>query len=120
MDRPNLPVCNLTQPSFGQTTILLKQAQACGGLHELMTRYGRDNWCVFVDIDEQLVAPGVEHDGLRPLLDEMRERGEEVMFGFMLDMFPDNLAVCPSFNARRQPPAIRALLRSRLLGVGAR
>ncbi|MFN3548524.1 MAG: sulfotransferase [Mesorhizobium sp.] len=57
-------------------------------INELMTRHGKDNWCIAVDVDEQLVIAGIEETGIRPILDDMRQRGDEVMGGFMLDMFP--------------------------------
>ena len=55
-------------------------------VNELVQRYGDDHWCLYVDVDEMLVFPGVEEVGLPHLLRYMERKGHEAFFAFMLDM----------------------------------
>ena len=56
-------------------------------INELIERYGKKNWCLYVDADEALVFPGVEKKGLRSLVKYMKRKGHEALFAFMIDMF---------------------------------
>lgn len=72
-------------------------------INELMTRHGRGNWCVFVDLDEELVVPGIENGGLRPVLDRMTERGEKCLAAFMLDTYPRAVADMGQYRPGMRP-----------------
>lgn len=55
-------------------------------VNELVERHGDGHWCLYVDVDEMLVVPGVEDHGLRPVLETMERRDQEGLRAFMLDM----------------------------------
>jgi len=55
-------------------------------VNALVDRHGGDHWCLYVDVDELLVFPGVEALGLRHLLRYLERKGHEACFAFMLDM----------------------------------
>ena len=55
-------------------------------VNELVARFGDDRWCLYVDVDEMLVFPGVEEVGLQHLLRYMERKRHEAFFAFMLDM----------------------------------
>lgn len=56
----------------------------------LVEEYGDDCWCIYVDVDEAMVFPGVEQRGLKYLTNYMAKNGHEAMYAFMLDMYdPD-------------------------------
>jgi len=64
-------------------------AKASSGMrwiNELFEKYGQNNWCLYADIDEALVFPGVEKFGLNHLTEYMEKNGHEVLSAFMLDM----------------------------------
>jgi len=56
-------------------------------INELMELYGRRGWCMYVDVDEAFVFPGVEQSDLRKLTGYMDRKGHEAFFAFMNDMF---------------------------------
>lgn len=58
-------------------------------VNELAREYGGSGWVSYVDVDEALVFPGVEHTDLRRLTDYMESRDHEALQAFMLDMFSD-------------------------------
>ncbi len=65
---------------------------ACSGMqwvNELVGKFGDENWCLYVDVDEALIFPGVENSDLRALTNYMDSKGHEAMFAFMNDMFAD-------------------------------
>ena len=65
-------------------------AQAYSGMrwiNELIELYGQENWCLYVDVDEALVFPGVEKFGLHQLTKYMERNGHEALSAFMLDMY---------------------------------
>ena len=70
-------------------------------VNELIRRYGDDNWCIFVDADEELVLP--EGASLRAFVDGMAARGEEVLPAFMVDTFPADLAALRDFGPGDAP-----------------
>lgn len=72
-------------------------------INEMISRHGQENWCIFVDLDEQLMVPGIEENGLRPVLDGMRERDETILKAYMLDTYPDNLSELEPLKAGVQP-----------------
>lgn len=57
----------------------------------LVEQYGADCWCIYADVDEALVFPGVEQRGLRSLTTYMSDHGQEAMYAFMLDMYAPHL-----------------------------
>ena len=79
-------------------------------MNELTRRHGRDNWRVYVDADEQLVAPGIETGGLRGVVDGMRERGEEALPAYMVDTYPADMGFLSDFAAGDDPLAASDLL----------
>lgn len=56
-------------------------------LNHLMEEYGNDAWCMYVDVDEAIVFPGIEQRNIRYLTEYMAQNGDEAFSGFMLDMF---------------------------------
>lgn len=60
-------------------------------INYLISEYAGNAWCIFVDIDEALVFPGMEGSSLRNLLDYMDKQGHEVLPAFMLDMYPTDM-----------------------------
>jgi hypothetical protein len=54
-----------------------------------MSCHGDQHWCLYVDVDEALVFPGIEHTTLPPLAGYMEESGFEALPAFMIDMFAD-------------------------------
>ena len=89
-------------------------------VNELIRRYGDSHWCVHVDSDEQLVPPpdGKGEEGssqgaagaLRRCVDAMAERGEEALPAFMLDTYPESMAVAGDFRAGDDPLAASPLM----------
>ncbi|MCO6400920.1 MAG: glycosyltransferase family 2 protein [Verrucomicrobia bacterium] len=55
----------------------------------LLRRYGRDRWCVLVDVDELLVWPGQGSLPLGSLLDGFDREGADAMHALLLDMYPE-------------------------------
>ncbi len=51
-------------------------------------QYGRDRWCLYVDMDEQFDFIGRETLGLKGLTAYLEERGETALMAQMLEMFP--------------------------------
>ncbi len=60
-------------------------------LNRLTEEYGGSHWCMYIDVDEQLLYPGVEQLGLRHVTRYLEAHGHEAMRGFMLDMYADPL-----------------------------
>ena len=109
----------LGQPDVHLFPTSASYAAAMSGMrwiNELVDRYGAGHWCLYVDVDELLVVPGIEDHGLRPLLDSMERRGQEALRAFMLDMHgptadhrpecrpgDDPLPLFPLFDATHHP-----------------
>ena len=64
-------------------------------INELIRRYGKDNWCIFVDADEQLIIPA---PSLRDLVDDMAARGEAIMPAISLDTYPEDITAAQTFR----------------------
>jgi hypothetical protein len=64
----------------------------------LVEQYGSDCWCIYADVDEALVFPGVEKRGLHNLTDYMTDHGQEALYAFMLDMYAPHLESTPRGN----------------------
>lgn len=60
-------------------------------INKLIRCYAKNNWVVHSDIDELLIYADYENKDLRILAKEMDDRGEKLMRGFALDMYPCNL-----------------------------
>lgn len=63
----------------------------------LLNIYGVDHWCLVADADEILVYPHSEKVSLRQLCAFMDSEGSEILFTFLLDMYPKSRmaeAVC--------------------------
>jgi len=61
----------------------------------LVEEYGSDCWCLYIDVDEALIFPGVEKRGLQGLTKYLADNGHEAMFSFMLDMYAPGLKSTP-------------------------
>lgn len=55
---------------------------------EVVERYGRNRWWVFVDIDEYLVYDGIKEHGLRDLTRVLEKRRLTRLLSPLLDMYP--------------------------------
>ena len=53
----------------------------------LVEQYGSECWCLYIDVDEALIFPGIEKRTLRNLTSYLADKGHEAMFSFMLDMY---------------------------------
>lgn len=53
----------------------------------LAEEYGTDCWCIYVDVDEAMIFPGIEKRNLKSLTSYMAANGHEAMYAFMLDMY---------------------------------
>lgn len=56
-------------------------------INYLVEVYGSDSWCMYVDVDEAIVFPGIENRNLKQLTRYMDKNGYEALSAFMLDMF---------------------------------
>ena len=61
-------------------------------INELISRYGRKNWCLYIDADEALVYPDCETSDLHELTNLLDHNGDEAMSALMLDMYPESVA----------------------------
>ena len=95
---------------FASADKFVATASGMRWINELIRRYGRDNWCVYVDADEQFIAPGIESRGLRGLVDDMAAKGEEVMPAYMLDTYPQHMGALRDFKPGDSPLAVSRLL----------
>jgi tetratricopeptide (TPR) repeat protein len=109
----------LAQPDVHLFPTSESYAAAMSGMrwiNDLVDRFGAGHWCLYVDVDELLVVPGIEDHGLRVLLDSMDRRGQEALRAFMLDMHgptadhrpecrpgEDPLPLFPLFDATHHP-----------------
>ena len=77
----------------------------------LLDTYGVGRWCLTVDADELLVYPHCEHVDMRDLCHFLDNAGDEALYTFLLDMYPEGrladavcepgtpyLEVCPYFD----------------------
>ena len=51
-------------------------------------QYGKDRWCLYVDMDEQFDFEGREAQGLPALIRYLEQRGDTALLAQMLEMFP--------------------------------
>lgn len=51
--------------------------------------YGRDRWCLYIDMDEQFDFEGRAAIGLQGLIEYLENRGDTALMAQMLEMFPD-------------------------------
>ena len=51
-------------------------------------QYGKDRWCLYVDMDEQFDFEGRETHGLPALIRYLEQRGDTALMAQMLEMFP--------------------------------
>lgn len=84
----------------GTTAYLLKQADTHvwltnetynrqeAWIDALLRRFGRNRWCVLVDVDELLVWPGMDELSLENLLQHFDKENADVMHALLLDMYP--------------------------------
>lgn len=81
-------------------------------INHFVERFGVGHWCLYVDVDEMLVVPGVEDHGLSPLLRRMERRGDEVCRGFMIDMHGPTVGHRAEFRPGDDPLALLPLFRA--------
>ncbi len=80
-------------------------------MENLLQRYGKDHWCLGIDLDEFLVYPQSEKVSLGRLIEYLEKYGFSAMYGLMLDMYAgsdltqidyksgeDPLRHCPYFD----------------------
>ncbi len=73
-----------TEENYGQA------ASGMQWINSLVEKYGKEHWCMYIDMDEALIFPGIEQYNLRYLTNYMKKKGHEVFRTFMLDMYPAN------------------------------
>ena len=73
-----------TEENYGEA------ASGMQWINSLVNKYGKKHWCIYVDVDEALIFPGIEQNNLRYLTNYMRKKGQEAFSTFMLDMYPPN------------------------------
>lgn len=71
---------------FFTDTAYAEGASGMVWVNELMTRFGTKGWNLYVDVDEALVFPACERNGLEYLTRYMEKNKQEVLPAFMLDM----------------------------------
>ena len=72
-------------------------------INYLMDQFPHDGWSIYVDLDERLVLPGIEDTGLFPILDELDQRGDDLVPGFMIDMIPETLRAGEDYDLDQDP-----------------
>ncbi|NCG23745.1 MAG: hypothetical protein GWP47_06405, partial [Actinobacteria bacterium] len=80
----------LTQPDVHVFHTVTPYAIGRSGMvwiNDLVSSFGQDGWVLYVDVDEALIFPGIEHHGLRDLTTYMQRKGQELAAGQMVDMF---------------------------------
>ena len=77
-------------------------------VNELRRRYGEDNWCVYVDADEELALPG--DVTIANFVEGMAARGEEALPAYMLDTYPEDMAALRDFRPGDAPLAVSGLI----------
>ena len=66
-----------------------KYSEGASGMvwvNTLVNKFGRKGWNLYADVDEALVFPNSERDGLDYLTRYMEKQGQEALPAFMLDM----------------------------------
>ena len=79
----------LTQPDVHVFFADSSYSEAGSGMvwiNHLVDRIGRRGWNLYADVDEALVFPGCESDGLDYLTGYMEQQGHEALPSFMIDM----------------------------------
>jgi len=72
-------------------------------INQFVERFGAGHWCLYVDVDERLVFPGVEESGLPPLLRHMERKGHDALRAFMLDMHGPTSGYRPEYRSGMDP-----------------
>ena len=88
-------------------------------INRFVERFGSGHWCLYVDVDEMLVVPGVEEHGLALLLRHMERRGDEACRGFMLDMHGPTIGHRPELRPGDDPLTLHPLFRAAYRRFGA-
>ncbi|MSU90415.1 tetratricopeptide repeat protein [Rhodobacteraceae bacterium 2CG4] len=88
---------------YGTDDNFFQAASGMRWINHMIALHGQDNWCLFVDMDEQLVFPGMDGTGLRGLVTAMADRGDEVMPAFMLDTFPRRIGDLYDWQPEQDP-----------------
>ena len=79
----------LSQPDVHVFYTDTKYSEGASGMvwvNELMNKFGCKGWNLYADVDEALVFPNSERDGLNYLTRYMEKQGQEALPAFMLDM----------------------------------
>lgn len=72
-------------------------------MEHLLDTYGKEHWCVVVDIDELFSYPSAEHLSLRELRVFLESRNETAIRTFLLDMYSDQSVVAASYSRGENP-----------------
>lgn len=75
-------------------------------MNHLLSRFGRDNWCLTVDCDELLVYPYCDARPLRALTDWLESAGLNAMPAMLLDMFPQGALGAQTYCAGDNPTTV--------------
>ncbi|MDF7819550.1 glycosyltransferase family 2 protein [Runella sp. MFBS21] len=72
-------------------------------MEHLLDTYGKEHWCVVVDIDELFSYPYSEHLSLQELRAFLESRNETAIRTFLLDMYSDQSVVAASYSRGENP-----------------
>lgn len=61
-------------------------------INTLISHYACDHWVIHTDIDELLVYPNCEHMDLHEYTQRLDANKQNIVSGFMLDMYPESMA----------------------------
>lgn len=80
---------------------------AAGGgmlwVNQLVQRYGRESWCLYLDTDEMLVTLDGRPPDLKTLCRDLQAGGAEILPGVMIDMYCDDWDRCASYRQGDDP-----------------
>ncbi len=93
---------------YASSDIFSRASSGMCWVNALIERHGHENWCIFVDADEQLIVPDAGNNGLRGFLDGMAAKGETALAAYMLDTYPSKLNVARDFVAGDDPSKVSA------------
>lgn len=72
-------------------------------LEILLDRYGKDHWCLAVDVDEVFRYPGCESASIRRLCDFLERQGDTAVYCVLLDMYSDKAIAQNSYQPGQNP-----------------
>ena len=72
-------------------------------LNYIMNTESGFRWVLYLDLDELLIVPEIETHGLTSVIEDMDQRGEELMMARMFDMFPETIERGLAYQAGDNP-----------------